>query len=168
MRRTAVAVALVAVLSLTGCSLPSTGPEGAGEAGTVDAPVEPLDKEAAGEQFLQIVGPYDGVRAQFEEAIDSGAPLAQQTGLASAVAAALRAEAEGLHKAAWPDDVSDDAHALAGTVQEAAGHWEAAAAAGSKKEIRKHIDQAMEVEDDEAEAAIRETLGLPAGAGGKG
>ncbi|MBE1877318.1 hypothetical protein [Myceligenerans pegani] len=158
MRRTA-AVALVAALSLTGCSMPSTGPGGA-DAGTVEAPPEPLGTEAAGEQFLQIVAPYDGVRDQFEEAVDSEAPLEQQTGLAAAVAAALRAEAEGLHRSAWPDEVAADAHALAATIQEAAGHWEGAAAAESKKEVMKHVDQAMKVDDGGAEAAIRETLGL--------
>ncbi|MBO0609182.1 hypothetical protein [Myceligenerans salitolerans] len=169
MRRTAAAVVLAAALSLTGCSIPSTGPDGAGEPGTVDAPPEPLGTEAAGEQFLQVVGPYDGVVAQFQEAVDSEAPLEQQTGLASAVAAALRAKAEGLHQAAWPEEVAADAHALAGSVQQAAGHWEGAAAAESRKELMKHVDQAMELDDGGAEDAIREALGLPAGEGnGKG
>ncbi|GAB3172988.1 hypothetical protein GCM10027059_43190 [Myceligenerans halotolerans] len=160
MRRTVAAVALVAVLSLTGCSMPSTGPDGGAEAGSVNAPAEPLGKEAAGEQFLQLVSPYDGVRGQFDEAIDSEAPLEQQTGLASAVAASLRAEAEGLHKVAWPDDVSGDAHALAGLVQQEAGHWQEAAEAGSTKEIMDHVDEAMKVDEAGAEAAFREALGL--------
>lgn len=160
MRRTVAAVALVAALSLTGCSMPSTGPGGAAEPENVSAPVEPLGKEAAGEQFLQLVSPYDGVREQFDEAVDSEAPLEQQTGLASAVAASLRAEAEGLHKVAWPDDVAGDAHALAGLVQQEAGHWQEAAEAGSTKEILDHVDQAMKVDDGGAEAAFREALGV--------
>lgn len=168
MRRTAAAVALVAALSLTGCSMPSTGPGGDADTEAVAAPDQPLGTEAAGEQFLQIVGPYDGVRAQFEKAREEGAPLEQQTGLASAVASSLRAEAEGLHRAAWPDDVAADAHALAFSVQEAAGHWEGAAAATSAKEIGRHVEKAMTVDDDGAEAAVRATLGLPEAAADAG
>lgn len=161
MRRTAAVVALVAALSLTGCSMPLTGTDRTGAGTAAETSTGPLTLEEAADQFQQIAAPYDGVLSQFEEAADSGAPLEQQTGLASAVAASLRAKADGLHKVAWPDEVFDDAHALATTVQQEAGHWEEAASAGSEKEIKGLVKTAMEVDDDGTEASIRETLGLP-------
>ncbi|MBL0887077.1 hypothetical protein [Myceligenerans indicum] len=162
MRRTAAVVALVAALSLTGCSTPTgadvTGREGA----AAESPAGPLTPAAAGEQFLRIVAPYNGVLEQFETSVNDGAPLAEQTGLAGAVGAALRAESEGLRQTAWPEDVADDATALAEANEQAASHWEQAASAQSTQEVLDHVDQAMEADAGDAAASIREKLDLPA------
>jgi hypothetical protein len=155
MRRTVAALALTTALALSACTAPSEDPP-QGEAPVV----EQLTSEQAADQFQQITAPYDGVLSQFEEAMDSGAPLEQQAGLATAVAAALRARAEGLHKSSWPDEVFDDAHALATLVQQEAGHWEEAGAASSEKELKGHVEAAQELADGELEASVRTALGL--------
>ncbi|GAB4083819.1 hypothetical protein GCM10028784_04490 [Myceligenerans cantabricum] len=160
MRRTAAVVALAAALSLTGCSLPSTGP-GTADA-VVEAPEETLTKEAAGEQYLQITAPYDGVLEQFEAAVNDQAPLEEQSGLAAAVGAALQAESAGLRASAWPEEMAGDATALADAAEQAAAHWEQASSAGTTQEVMKHVDQAMEVDAADAADSIREALGLPA------
>lgn len=160
MRRTAAVLALVAALSVTGCSMTSAGPGGADA--DAAAASEPLTKEAAAEQFQQIASAYDGVLSQFESAAKSDAPIEEQTGLAMATGSALRAEAEGLRNTVWPEDVASDAETLADAADKAAAHWEKAAEADSAKEIGKHVEMAKEAEAADAEAAIREALDLPA------
>lgn len=164
MRRTVAVFALVTTLALTGCSMPSAGPGGSGDAdaAATSAPAGPLSKEEAAAQFAQIVAPYNGVRSQFDEAVKAGAPVEEQAGLAAATGAALRAEAEGLRNTAWPEDIAQDAMALAAANDEAAAHWEHAAHETKPKEILKAVDMAMEVDAGGAAANIREALGLPA------
>ncbi|GAA1854154.1 hypothetical protein [Myceligenerans crystallogenes] len=163
MRRTVAVFALVTTLALTGCSMTSAGPGGAGDGSDAasSAPAGPLSKEEAAAQFSQIVAPYNGVLEQFEEAVNSDAPVEEQAGLAAATGAALRAEAEGLRNIAWPEDVAEDAQALAAANDEAAAHWEHAAGETKTKDILKAVDLAMEVDAGDAAANIRKALDLP-------
>jgi hypothetical protein len=110
-------VVLVLVIGLAGCDtaadggIGTSGPTGAAPGTSTESPE--LSRAEAAQRYLAAVRPYNEALEEFEDAVNTGQPLATEQELATRTAEALAQEIEDLRTVAWPADVAPHAEALA-------------------------------------------------------
>jgi hypothetical protein len=139
MRGPLAAAAVVAVLTVTGCSGESGGRRAAGPlpaAPTVptasptptSSTAAPLSKEQAAKRYLAIVKPYNLRLERLEQAINRGQPVAMVRTLAGQVAVANQAHMWDLRATVWPVEVRALVRELVAESARAQAYWRRQAA----------------------------------------
>jgi hypothetical protein len=137
--RTLAAAAVVAVLTVTGCSGESGGRRAAGPlpaAPTVptasptptSSTAAPLSKQQAAKRYLAIVKPYNLALERLEQAINRGQPVAMVRTLAGQVAVANQAHMRDLRATVWPVEVRALVRELVAESARAQAYWRRQAA----------------------------------------
>jgi hypothetical protein len=173
MRGPLAAVAVAALLAVTGCSGESGGRRAAGplpaaptvpSASPTPTPstAAPLSKEQAAKRYLAIVKPYNLALERLEQAINRGQPVAMERTLAGQVAAANQAHMRALRATVWPGEVRAPVRELLAESARAQAYWRQAAQAATRGALIRAVLKAAQHDGSDAARDIRRRLDLAA------